>query len=290
MLWAALALLGAVLDAAYYALVKRYLPSLAGEALAAGTFLAGGAILLLVSLARGIPPAGPALYPSVIATGTLNIIAALLVFYALARSDLSLAVPIITFTLVFLLGTSYLLLGELPTAAGAAGILLIVAGSLVMQVPAMRGARAPGGGQERDVRGILAMLAVAFLYSLSLPFDKAVVLSSDPVFGTSLVYLSIGLAFLALSLARGTLAAAPRGTALRAFLILGIVLTFEAVAINLAYTLQIVPLVIAVKRLSILFAVLFGGLLFREGEMEYRIPGACIMIAGAVAIVLSAPP
>jgi drug/metabolite transporter (DMT)-like permease len=290
MLWAPLALLGAVLDAAYYALVKRYLPSLAGEVIAAGTFLSASAVLFLISLGRGIPPIGPALYPSVIATGTLNIVAALLVFYALERSDLSLAVPLITFTLVFLLGTSYLLLGELPTAAGAAGILLIVAGSLIMQVPATRGARAPGGGQERDGRGILAMLAVAFLYSLSLPFDKAVVLASDPVFGSSLVYLYIGLAFLALSLARGTLAAAPRGTALRAYLVLGLVLTFEAVAINLAYTLQIVPLIIAVKRLSILFAVLFGGFLFREGEMEYRIPGACIMIAGAVAIVLSAPP
>ena len=77
---------------------------------------------------------------------------------------------------------------------------------------------------------------------------------------------------------------------MRAFLLLGPVLTLESVAINLAFTLEIVPFVIAVKRLSILFAVLFGGLLFREGEMRFRIPGACIMIAGAMAIVLSTVP
>jgi uncharacterized membrane protein len=286
MLWAALAVLAAILDAGYYALVKQFLPSLADEVLAAGTFLSAGVILLLISLAKGIPPLGPALLPSVLATGTLNIVAALLVFYALRRTDLSLAVPIITFTLVFLMGTTYLVLGEVPTPAGALGILLIVAGSLVMHIPAVRAGRFKG----RERRGIIAMFAVAFLYSLSLPFDKAVVIESDPVFGSSLVCLYIGGAFLALSLLRGSLGRAPRSVALRACLLLGPVLTFEAILINLAYTLEIVPFVIAVKRLSILFAVLFGGLLFREGEMRFRIPGACIMIAGAAAIVLSTMP
>ncbi len=283
MLWVALVLFAAILDAGYYALVKQFLPSLEDEVLAAATFLSASALLLLVSLVHGIPPVGPALLPSVFITGTLNIIAALLVFYALRRTDLSLAVPLITFTLVFLMGTSWLVLGEVPTPAGALGILLIVAGSLVMHIPAARARRFQG--EERW--GILAMLAVAFLYSLSLPFDKAVVLSSDPVFGSSLVCLFIGGAFLALALWRGSLGKAPRSAALRVCLLLGPILTLEAILINLAYTQQIVPFVIAVKRLSILFAVLFGGLLFREGEMRFRIPGACIMIAGAVAIVLS---
>ena len=155
-----------------------------------------------------------------------------------------------------------------------------------MHIPAVRAGRFRG--PER--LGIIAMFVVAFLYSLSLPFDKAVVLGSDPVFGSSLVCLYIGGAFLAISVYRGSLGRSPRSVALRAGLLLGPVLTFEAISINLAYTLEIVPFVIAVKRLSILFAVLFGGLLFREGEMRYRIPGACIMIIGAVAIVLSTVP
>ena len=290
MLWAAFALLAAFLDAGYYAIVKQFLPSLEDEVLAAATFLSASAIMLLVSLLHGIPPLSPALLPSVITTGTLNIAAALLVFYALRRTDLSLAVPLITFTLVFLMGTSFLVLGEVPTAAGAAGILLIVAGSLVMQVPALISRKSPRDGHGQERWGIIAMLVVAFLYSLSLPFDKAVVLASDPVFGSAIVCLFIGGAFLAMSVLRGSLGRAPRSVALRACLLLGPVLTVEAVAINLAYTLQIVPFVIAVKRLSILFAVLFGGLIFSEGEMGYRIAGACIMIAGAVAIVLSTVP
>jgi drug/metabolite transporter (DMT)-like permease len=287
MLWAAFALLGAILDAGYYALVKRFLASLEDEVIAAGTFLSTAAILLALSLARGIPPVGPNLLPAAIATGVINIAAAFLVYSALRRTDLSLAVPVITFTLVFLMGTSFLFLGEAPGTAGAAGILLIVAGSVLMNAsPGGFGFLQPVRNMARD-RGILIMFGVAFLYSLSLPFDKAVVLASDPVFGSSLVYLVIGSVFLAVSLGRRSWRTASPEILLLACTCLGLALSVESVAINTAYTLQIVPYVIAVKRLSILFSVLIGGMVFREGGLRYRLLGGLVMMAGATAIVLS---
>jgi drug/metabolite transporter (DMT)-like permease len=290
MIWAIFALLGAFLDAGYYALVKRSLASLEDEVIAAGTFLSSSAILLALSLVKGIPPLGPSLVPSVIATGTLNVIAAFLVYDALRRTDLSLAVPVITFTLVFLMGTSFLLLGEVPTAAGAAGILLIVSGAILMHSMAGRsGFLQPMVNIVRD-RGVMMMLVVAFLYSLSLPFDKAVVLASDTIFGSSLVLFFVGIVFLSVSLARGSLRRAPPAIALPLCLGLGLVLSLEAIAINLAYTLQIVPYVIAVKRLSILFSVLIGGIVFREEGIKYRILGALIMIGGVALIVLTTVP
>jgi drug/metabolite transporter (DMT)-like permease len=289
MLWAILAFGGAVLDAGYYALAKRFLASVADEVLAAGAFLATGALLLLISLARGIPDVTTSLIQPVLITGTINIIAASLVFSTLRRTDLSLAVPIITFTLVFLAGTSYLVLGEVPTAAGIAGILLIVLGAFLIQVSPRRSGSSPQINRARW-RGILAMLGVAFLYSLSLPFDKAVVLASDALFGSALVCLYIGGVFAGISIARGSWKRAPRGAALSAALVLGLVLVGETVAINLAYTLQIVPYVIAVKRLSILFSVLIGGLVFREEGIRFRILGALIMIAGVALIVLTTVP
>jgi drug/metabolite transporter (DMT)-like permease len=290
MLWAVFALLGAILDAGYYGLVKRFLSSLADEVIAAATFLSCAMILLAVSLARGIPPLGPGLLPAVLATGILNIVAAILVYYALRRTDLSLAVPLITFTLVFLMGTSFLVLGELPTAAGAAGILLIVAGTIIMHAPpGGPGLLSRAGALARD-RGSLAMIAVAFLYSLSLPFDKQVVVSSDTTFGSVLVVAFIGIYFLGVSLARGSLRRASPAAALGAGASLGGVLALEAITINLAYTLQIVPYVIAVKRLSILFSVLIGVLVFREGGPGRRIAGALVMLGGVAAIVLSTLP
>ena len=286
MLWAISALGGAVLDAGYYALAKRFLASLADEVLAACAFLATSAFLFLISFARGIPAISPSLIQPALTTGTINIIAAALVFLTLRRTDLSLSVPIITFTLVFLAGTSYLVLGEVPTAAGMAGILLIVFGAFCIQVSPGRAAASPPWDRARW-KGIATMLGVAFLYSLSLPFDKQVVLASDTVFGSALVNLYIGAVFAAIALARGSLRRALPRAAVSASLALGLVLAGETVAINFAYTLQIVPYVTAVKRLSILFSVLIGGFVFREEGLRYRILGALIMIGGVALIVLT---
>ena len=289
MLWAISAFGGAILDAGYYALAKRFLASVTDDVLAAGAFLGTSALLLLISFAKGIPPVSSALIQPVIITGTFNIVAAALVFYTLRRTDLSLAIPIITFTLVFLAGTSYLVLGEVPTASGMAGILLIVLGAFCIQVSP--GRSAPSAPWDRARRkGIATMLGVAFLYSLSIPFDKAVVLASDTIFGSALVCLYIGVAFAGIALARGSWKQVPPGAAFSAALVLGLVLVGETIAINLAYTLQIVPYVIAVKRLSILFSVLIGGFVFREGGIRFRILGALIMIGGVVLIVLTTVP
>jgi drug/metabolite transporter (DMT)-like permease len=289
MLWAIAAFAGAVLDAGYYALAKRFLASVPDEVLAAGAFLATSVLLLLISFARGIPEVTTTLILPVLITGTINIIAAALVFYTLRRTDLSLAVPIITFTLVFLAGTSYVVLGEIPTAPGLAGILLIVAGAFCIQVSP--GRSAPSASRDRARwKGIATMLGVAFLYSLSLPFDKAVVLASDTVFGSGLVCLYVGGAFGVISLARGSWRRVPPGPAISAALVLGLTLVGETVLINFAYTLQIVPYVIAVKRLSILFSVLIGGIVFREEGIRYRVLGALIMIAGVALIVLTTVP
>lgn len=286
MLWAIFAFGGAVLDAGYYALAKRFLASVADEVLAAGAFLATSVLLLLISFVRGIPEISPVLIRPVFVTGTINIIAAALVFLTLRRTDLSLAVPIITFTLVFLAGTSYLVLGEVPTAAGMAGILLIVFGAFCIQVSPGRSLPSSPWDRARW-KGIATMLGVAFLYSLSLPFDKQVVLASDTVFGSALVNLYIGAVFAGIALARGSWKRTLPRAAVSAALALGLVLAGETVAINLAYTLQIVPYVTAVKRLSILFSVLIGGIVFREEGLRYRILGALIMIGGVALIVLT---
>ena len=289
MLWAISAFAGAVLDAGYYALAKRFLASVTDDVLAAGAFLGTALFLLLIALARGIPEVTTDLIQPVLITGTFNIIATVLVFSTLRRTDLSLAVPLITFTLVFLAGTSYLVLGEVPTAAGMAGILLIVLGAFCIQLSP--GSSAPSAPWDRARwKGIATMLGVAFLYSLSLPFDKAVVLASDAVFGSALVNLYIGAAFGGISLARGSWSRVPPGAAVSSAIVLSLVLVGETVLINFAYTLQIVPYVIAVKRLSILFSVLIGGLVFREGGIRYRILGALIMIGGVALIVLTTVP
>ena len=62
----------------------------------------------------------------------------------------------------------------------------------------------------------------------------------------------------------------------------------EAISINIAYTIQIVPYVIAIKRLSIIFMVLYGTILCHERGLAMRSAGAALMVGGAVIILLFA--
>ena len=52
-------------------------------------------------------------------------------------------------------------------------------------------------------------------------------------------------------------------------------------------TLTLVAYVIAIKRTSVCFGVLWGHLIFHEKGMKERLTGAVVMVLGVVLIVLS---
>jgi drug/metabolite transporter (DMT)-like permease len=162
---------------------------------------------------------------------------------------------------------------------------MIVAGSYVMHAGGARRIRDPLLRLASD-RGIQMMLVVAFLFSFSLPYDKEVVMNSDPVFGSALVMGYIGTGMLCIAAVKGSVPGRVGRADLPTFLLIGGVLAAEAVAVNIAYTMQIVPYVIAIKRLAVLFAVLFGCYLFREEHLRVRLTGAMILLAGALLIIL----
>ena len=69
--------------------------------------------------------------------------------------------------------------------------------------------------------------------------------------------------------------------------LVGLILALEAITINIAYTMQIMLYVISIKRISILFSVFYGGLIFREKNIFMRIAGASMMTIGVILIILS---
>jgi len=274
--------------------------------LAGFSFLATSLILFVVSAISGFPDIGPGFLPAVAVTVTINVIATVLLYRALRETDLSLCLPMLAFTPVFLILTSFFILGELPSVPGAFGILLVVAGAYMLHLEYRRGRPASFTGPFRTLRrdrGVQMTLFVAFLYSISVNYDKQVVIGSDPVFGAAVTTFLIALPFLIVTvflwarrpfLFRGK-KPSPRGISTDspypvpvpfAYLIIGAVLALESVSINTAYTLTVVPYVITVKRLAIFFSVLYGGLLLGERNLGGRVLGGMVMIAGAVIIGL----
>jgi drug/metabolite transporter (DMT)-like permease len=306
MFWALLSGIGACSDAAYYIVNKKFLEKqVAPDLLAAAGFLATSLFLLGIAWFRGIPQLGPDFLVAVCSTCAINILGTTLAFRALKSTDLSLAVPMLSFTPLFLLVTAALMLGEVPSVIGITGILVIVAGSYILNTAAEHTSILDPFRAMIAHPGILSMLVVSFLYAIAIGFDKMVVLNSDTVFGSGIVFLILGTAFLVIFLVKRALALCPAPSPagresvaapalpvlhLRDLIVAGVVigtlLSVEAVAINTAYLDQIVPYVSAIKRTSILLTVIYGTLVFREEEHLRRIAGAALMVLGVVLILL----
>ncbi|MDD1676564.1 MAG: DMT family transporter [Methanomicrobiales archaeon] len=284
MFWAFLALGGGFCDALYYALVKRSIRDMDRYIFAAGIYAITATVLLSLSVSRGLPAWSDQLPPFILITAAIEISATFLYFEALRHTDLSLAIPILSLTPVFLILTSWFILGEQTSTGGIAGIGLILIGSFILFHP-----RGKTGGLRGVLcnRGVLAMIGVAFLFSIDANMGKLLIIHSDPFFGTSLFCYVVALVFLAYAGKRGGSfpALAPKDTLL--ILITAGTLAFSVIAINLALTVQIVPFVISLKRSSILFSVLMGWVVFHESGFLQRFTGALIMTLGILCITLS---
>jgi drug/metabolite transporter (DMT)-like permease len=309
MLWILLSLLGAVTNASYFIIIKRYITTLDPKVLTGIGFTCGGLLLLAFCVFRGFPVIGQDFYSAVAITAILNIISLMLIFRALSSTDLSLSIPLLSFTPVILIGTSYLLLGEVPSLPGVAGICIIVIGSYVLNISSSDEHLIDPVRSMLRNRGSWYMLIVAFLFAVSINFDKIAMLNSDPFFGMALTVLAIGGAFVFMAAVscnsfrpvssqrnpengyRAPLPGfpqVPQRKYLALTILIGAFVAIEAASINVAYTMQIVPYVIAIKRLSIIFVVLYGTLIFSEDETGKRLMGAALMVAGAIIIVLFA--
>ena len=306
MFWAFLAGIGAFSNAAYFIVNKRFLQDLNPNQLAASGFLCTSGILLSCSFITGFPAVGPEFFGAVVVTTLLNILGTTLTFRALSSSDISLSIPMLSFTPIFLVGTAALLLGEFPSVAGILGIFIIVSGSYILNTATEHERITDPFRSMISHPGVMAMLVVAFLYAISINFDKIVVQTSNPVFGSGIVFLLLGTSFAVLATLEkcGRLPAilcsprpamtgqtpAPPSAPWRylagAGVLTSILMTIEAVSINTAYLLQIAPYVIAIKRMSLILIVLYGTLIFREKEIVRRLAGAGLMVLGAVLILV----
>lgn len=231
---------------------------------------------------------GPAFWPALLCGAALNILAAVLYMKAIGAGDLSLSVPLVSFTPLFLLLTSPLLVGEVPDASGILGVLLIVAGAYLLNIGQWRrGWSAPMRALLRE-RGARLMLAVALLWSLTANIDKIGLQNSSPLFWAVAINAAIALGMLPLVVAlRARRGAGSAKLPWAHLLLVGLCGGLTTLCQMGAISLTQVPYVIAVKRLSILFTALAGLLLLGERGLRERLSGILVMLAGVLVLALA---
>jgi drug/metabolite transporter (DMT)-like permease len=209
-----------------------------------------------------------------------------LYFRALQISPLSLCVPFLAFTPVFLIPTGFVLLGELPSPLKLLGVVLIVAGSLVMHRRLFaQGWTAPIKAVIRE-KGSRYMLLVSFIFSITNPLDKKLVVMTD-VFTEAVAYgLGLCLSFFLL----GRMQRADFGAAIRSN-VKWVALAGLSDAVSLlfqlaSYSYLAVVITVSIKRAGIILAVIAGWLFFRERGITDKLIATAVMFCGVLILYL----
>ncbi len=285
--WIVLALLTALAESLKDVWAKRLLMERTDFITVAWSLHAFAALLLfpLAGIVDGLRFTAATL-PVLGIVATANAIVVVLYMFALRFGELSEVVPLLTLTPAFMLLTSPLLLGESPSWIGVFGVAAIVTGAYVLQWQ---------GAQQRwyEPFAVLvrrpaarAMLAIAIIWSITGNLDKLGVASATPLVWGMLTNAGIALLLLPIVVWRRRRSAPRRKGGVRQLFLLGVfgaTVTFSQMT---AITMTLVPYVIAVKRLSILLSVLWGGLLLGEQQFRRRLVAAAIMVIGAVVLTM----
>lgn len=260
--------------------------------IALGVRIAGGSAVEirdsgpLFGIAALRPAPVPAFLIYLVVDVSLITIVMWLYFRALQISPLSLCVPFLAFTPVFLIPTGFVLLGELPAPVKSFGVVLIVVGSLVMHRRLFAvGWTAPIKAVIRE-KGSRYMLLVSFIFSITNPLDKKLVVMSD-VFTEAVAYgLGLCVSFFLL----GRMQRADFGASIRqnvkwvslAGLSDAVSLLFQLAS----YTYLAVVITVSIKRAGIVLAVIAGWLFFRERDITDKLIATGVMFCGVLILYL----
>ncbi|MCG3162043.1 MAG: hypothetical protein JMDDDDMK_03271 [Acidobacteria bacterium] len=210
----------------------------------------------------------------------------LLYFRAMQVTPISLCMPYISFTPVFLIVTGNVILGELPAAEKLVGVVMIFIGSIAMhRLLFANGWFEPIKAIWRE-RGCFYMLLVGFINSITNPIDKQLVLMTDAftqscAFGAGMCVLFTLLLFARKADAGKVIRSVPFWAALAG--------TLEAVALIFqlsSHNYIDVVITISVKRAGIILVVLLGWLVFKEKGIGDKLIASLVMLVGVLIIYL----
>jgi len=225
----------------------------------------------------------------------LEIIALLLYVKAIKISPLSLTIPFLAFTPAFLVVTAYLVLGEKPDWSGFIGIFLVTLGAYLLNISEWRNGWLEPLKSLRREKGSFFMVIVAFIYSITTTLGKKAVLHSSPI-GFAIIYtFLLSLILYAMvwirsgqgfPLRKGVLKYAPTLSRNGLFWLIGLFYASMLACQYYAYTLTQASYVIAVKRLSLIISIMYGGIFFKEIHIRERLLGGAVMVMGVILITV----
>lgn len=288
MIWLVFATGAALFVALKNVWTRAVVNSLAQRTLVLANFFITGLLALVYLGLDGMPDVSPEFFWSIGTASLIDVLAITMLIRAIFSGDLSDAYPLVALTPVFTIGTSFVVLGESPSLLGIGGVVVIVVGAYLLRIE----------GSQKSIftpfkllfrhAGARYMMLTALMFAMMGPLFKTAMQASSPALALatsqwlSTLWLSI------IYLSRGTFRGAVFEIRRNFWVLLGISVTnfFQALGTFLAFQFTFVAYAASVKRLGILFTVLFGWIAFKErGALRGAVAGA-VMLVGVVMISL----
>lgn len=287
--WTSLTLLSAFFLATADTLSKRYLSHYRPGELVLVRFGVSGALLLPLLLWQPWPQLSPAFWSWVAVSLPLELLAMWLYMQAIRESPLSLTLPYLAFTPAFNMLTGYLLLDETVSWTGFSGILLIVLGAWLLNLKTTQNVTglnllAPFRAITRE-RGSRLMLMVAAIYSLTSVTSKGALLHANPGFFGPFYFVVLGTASVLVFASRDV--SSWRAMGKHPWVHLGVGVFMAGMVITHFYAIAHIEVayMLAVKRTSLLFGILYGAWLFGESGLKKNLAAGILMVLGVFLIV-----
>ncbi len=286
-MWIIYALLTAILLATSDALTKRALAARDEYFIAWARLLFALPVFFASLLFIEMPHLNKDFWMATLIALPFEIVAMILYTKALKVSPISLTMPFLALTPLFLILVSYFILGEKVSVIGGIGIFLIASGSYTLNIHKMRHSLIEPVRAVFREKGSVMMIAVALLFSVTSSLGKMAITNSSPVFFGSFYFILMTILFtpIALSKNKGKLVITRKD--LVPLAAIGITYSLMITFHMLAMSLTKVAYMISVKRMSLLFSILYGHFLFKEEKITERVIGGIIMFIGFVLVVLS---
>jgi len=217
----------------------------------------------------------------------LEIAALILYTKALKVSPISLTMPFLALTPLFLIIMAYIIVGETVSIYGGIGIMLVVLGSYTLNLHKMKyDLLEPVKAIFRE-KGSVMIILVAFIFSITASLGKVAIDHSSPIFFGSFYFVLITILFTPIAMVknRGGLKISKKD--ILPLSSIGVTFALMIIFHMLAMSLVNVAYMISIKRTSLLFSILYGHLLFKEEKIAEKALGAIIMFLGFVLIIIS---
>lgn len=236
--------------------------------------------------AQGVPQVDHRFWLVIAVDTPLLIFTNILFIKAEKISPISTILPLLSFTPLFLIATSFFILGEIPNVFGIVGIFLVVFGAIALKGEDLRNRfRHPLSSIFKE-KGARYTLLVAFIWSFNVNFSKLGIELSSVWFYLFVshlleaIYMNVWLYLRHREQLRFVL-----HNPIRLLVRASITNMLAAFFYMSALQNTLVTYVITLKRAGLMLGgLVLGALVFKERNVAYRVAGIVLMLAGVFCI------